>query len=407
LLYNNMMFETWKTGLLAAGIESSGMLGSPLLFALVVVPLLVLLNAFFVAAEFALVAVRKTRIETLLNQGVRGAKSATAAIANLNRAVAATQLGITIASLTLGWLGEAALAGCILGFAEWWFGPGLDPETTWWLAHSVAGPLALVIITFMHVVFGELLPKTVALETPDRIALAVAFPLNVFSMLVSPFLALMDGTANLLARCMGFAGRGGHANLHSVEELLLLVEDTEEAGVIQPDQADYLENVFRLTNKRVSDIMVPRDTMAGLEVSTPPGTILETVRSGAHTRLPVYRGDLDNIVGIVNTKDLFYVFTLQGVIILEDALYPPLFLDPDMPVTTALRRFKQAHRHMGVVRDSGGKTLGLLTLEDVLEEIVGDIEDEHDRPTAAHMAAPSGSLPAIRKIKLPEGDSAN
>ncbi|MFM7112161.1 MAG: CNNM domain-containing protein, partial [Planctomycetota bacterium] len=115
------MFETWKTGLLAAGIESPGMLGSPLLFALVVVPLLVLLNAFFVAAEFALVAVRKTRIETLLNQGVRGAKSATAAITNLNRAVAATQLGITIASLTLGWLGEAALAGCILGFAEWWF----------------------------------------------------------------------------------------------------------------------------------------------------------------------------------------------------------------------------------------------------------------------------------------------
>jgi len=131
------------------------------------------------------------------------------------------------------------------------------------------------------------------------------------------------------------------------------------------------------------------------------------VRSGAHTRLPVYRGDLDNIVGIVNTKDLFYVFTLQGVVILEDALYPPLFLDPDMPVTTALRRFKQAHRHMGVVRDSGGKTLGLLTLEDVLEEIVGDIEDEHDRPTAAHMAAPSGSFPAIRKFKPPEAGSAN
>lgn len=389
---------------MAIDLEHMDGLTNQLLSALVIVPLLVLLNAFFVAAEFALVAVRKTRIETLLNKGVRGAKSATIALQNLNRAVAATQLGITIASLTLGWLGEAALAGCLTRLAEWWFGPELDRETAWWIAHSVAGPVALVMITFMHVVFGELLPKTVALEQPDTIALAVALPLNVFSTIVSPFLGLMNGTANLLARAMGYSGRGDHASLHSVEELLLLVEDTEEAGVIQPDQADYLENVFRLTNKRVADIMVLRESIAGLEVSTPPGTILETVRTGAHTRLPVYQDTLDNIVGIVNTKDLFYVFTLQGVVILEDALYPPLFLDPDMPVTTALRRFKQSHRHMAVVRDVGGRTVGLLTLEDVLEEIVGDIEDEHDSPTLAHMSLPSGSFPAIRKLKGPEGE---
>lgn len=391
----------------ANGLEHIDGLTNQLLSALVIVPLLVLLNAFFVAAEFALVAVRKTRIETLLNQGVRGAKSATVALQNLNRAVAATQLGITIASLTLGWLGEAALAGCLTRLTEWWFGPDLDAETAWWIAHSVAGPIALVMITFMHVVFGELLPKTVALERPDTIALAVAFPLNVFATVVGPFLSLMNGTANLLARAMGYSGRGDHASLHSVEELLLLVEDTEEAGVIQPDQADYLENVFRLTSKRVTDIMVPRESIAALEVSTPPGTILETVRSGAHTRLPVYKDNLDNIVGIVNTKDLFYVFTLQGVVILEDALYPPLFLDHDMPVTTALRRFKQSHRHMAVVRDAGGKTVGLLTLEDVLEEIVGDIEDEHDSPTLAHMRLPSGSFTAIRKLKPPDGDARN
>ena len=398
------MMVFWNTALLASGLEHMDGLTNQLLSALVIVPLLVLLNAFFVAAEFALVAVRKTRIETLLNQGVRGAKSATLALQNLNRAVAATQLGITIASLTLGWLGEAALAGCLTRLAEWWFGPDLDAETAWWIAHSVAGPIALVMITFMHVVFGELLPKTVALERPDTIALAVAFPLNVFATVVGPFLSLMNGTANILARAMGYSGRGDHASLHSVEELLLLVEDTEEAGVIQPDQADYLENVFRLTSKRVTDIMVPRESIAGLEVSTPPGTILDTVRSGAHTRLPVYKDNLDNIVGIVNTKDLFYVFTLQGVVILEDALYPPLFLDHDMPVTTALRRFKQSHRHMGVVRDGGGKTVGLLTLEDVLEEIVGDIEDEHDSPTLAHMRFPSGSFTAIRKLKAPESD---
>lgn len=392
---------------LAADVVTGENIGNPILSAVVVVPLLVLLNAYFVATEFALVAVRRTRIETLVTQGVRGARSVDLALKNLNRAVAATQLGITIASLALGWLGESAIARCLTLLALWWSGPGVDPETTWWLAHSVAGPMALILITFMHVVFGELIPKTIALERPDAVALVVAMPLNLFTQLVSPFLRLMNGTANALCRGMGFTGKGDHASLHSVEELLLLVEDTEEAGFIAPDQADYLENVFRLTNKRVGDIMVPRDSVAALELTTPPGQILETVRTGAHTRMPVYEGTLDNIIGIVNTKDLFYVFSLNGIVILQDALYPTLFLEIDMPVTTALRRFKQTHRHMGVVRDAEGKTVGLLTLEDVLEEIVGDIEDEHDRPSQARLPVQPFTQTAIRKLQPPPGPGKN
>jgi CBS domain containing-hemolysin-like protein len=143
-----------------------------------------------------------------------------------------------------------------------------------------------------------------------------------------------------------------------------------------------VQNVFRLSKKTVAECMVPRDRMAALELSTPPDKILEIVRNGAHTRLPVYEGELDNIVGIVNTKDLFYLFSLKGVVILQDAMYPALFLKPDQPVADALRLFRRSHRPMALVRDDAGKMLGLITLEDVLEEIVGDIEDEHDRPVA-------------------------
>ncbi len=169
--------------------------------------------------------------------------------------------------------------------------------------------------------------------------------------------------------------------VHSVEELLLLIEDTEEAGILDPDQAEFVQNVFRLSNKRVGDCMVPRDKMAALELSTPPDKVLEAVRLGAHTRIPVHEGPLDNIVGIVNTKDLFFLFSLKGVVILQDAMYPPLFLKATESMANALRLFRRARRPMALVRDEQDRILGLITLEDVLEEIVGDIEDEHDRPT--------------------------
>jgi CBS domain containing-hemolysin-like protein len=180
--------------------------------------------------------------------------------------------------------------------------------------------------------------------------------------------------------------------VHSVEELQLLIEDTEEAGILEPDQAEFVQNVFRLSDKTVGDCLVARDKMACLELKWPPDKIMEAVRSGAHTRMPVYEGSLDKIVGIVNTKDLFYLFSLRGVVILEDALYPPLFLKPEQDLGIALRLFRQTHKPMALVRDDDGKVLGLITLEDIVEEIVGDLEDEHDRP--------------VRKLRLRRGRSA-
>jgi CBS domain containing-hemolysin-like protein len=201
-----------------------------------------------------------------------------------------------------------------------------------------------------------------------------------FARLTRPLTLVMTGTANGLIRLLGMEPARGEEMVHSVEELVLLIEDVEEAGVLAPDQASYVQNLFRLSNKQVRDCMVPKEKMAVLELNAPSDKILEAVRQGAHTRMPVYQGELDNIVGIVNTKDLFHLFSLRDVVILEDAIYPALFLRPTETMDRALRMFRKAHRPMALVRDDDNRILGLITLEDVLEEIIGDIEDEHDRP---------------------------
>jgi CBS domain containing-hemolysin-like protein len=376
-------------GLLSSDAEATWLWPILLLLA---IPGLVVLNGLFVAAEFALVAIRKTRVEEMVRLGLKGAKNLQNALDHLDRSIAATQLGITLASIGLGWLGEPALARL---FQPWF----ASVPVPWRLVttHTAATGAAFLLITFMHVVFGELLPKNLALQTTDRTALWLAAPLKVFTRLTRPLTVVMSGTANLILRLLGFEPARGEEMVHSVEELALLIEDTEEAGILDPDQAEFVQNVFRLSDKLVQQCLVPRDKMAALELHMPPDKVLEAVRRGAHTRMPVYSGDLDNIVGIVNTKDLFYLFSLQGVVILEDALYPPLFLKPTETMDNALRLFRKSHRPMALVRDEDGKILGLITLEDVLEEIVGDIEDEHDRPTPKVKGAGArGPLAAAR-----------
>lgn len=347
-----------------------------LLVGLMAVPALVALNGFFVAAEFALVSIRKTRVEELVQQGVAQSHAVKFATDNLDRTIAATQLGITIASLALGWVGEPAVARLIEPLFA--FMPDAWRGVT---AHGVATVIAFTLITFMHVIFGELMPKTVALQVPDRTALIVSAPLNVFAYVTRPIIAVMNGSGNYLLRKVGFRPAGPEGSVHSVEELSMLIDNVEEAGLLDADQAELLQNVFELTDKTVADCMIPRDKIAALDIASPPDKVMEAVRQGAHTRMPVFEGTLDTIVGIVNTKDLFYLFSLQGVVVLEDALYPATFLDPGESIANALRLFRKSRRPMALVRDGEDKIVGVLTLEDVLEEIVGDIEDEHDRPT--------------------------
>jgi putative hemolysin len=339
------------------------------------VPVLVLLNAFFVAAEFALVMVRRTQVETMRQQGVRWAWALRWLKCRLDHAIAATQLGITMTSVGLGWVSEPALADLLQPLLQ-----SLSPEMRSQALRATSTTLAFALVTFLHVAFGELTPKAIALQRPSTVALWVAWPMWLFTRLTRPLVWLMNGIGNLTVRCLGFRQIEDREMVHSVEELAMIVEEIEEAGLLSPEQADYVQNVFRLSRKTVRECMVPRDRMVALELHTPPDKILEVCRTSAHTRMPVYEGQLDNIIGIVNTKDLFYLFSLRGVVVLQDALYPPLFLKPDQPIADALRLFKRARRPMAIVRDEDGQVLGLITLEDTVEEIVGDIEDEHDRP---------------------------
>jgi len=356
-------------------------------FSLITVPLFVALNAFFVAAEFALVTVRWTRVDELVKAGKFGARPLLAAIEKLDDSLAAAQLGITFASLALGWLGEPVIARLLEPLFA-----GLPGPWAFTLKHGAAIGVGFLLITYLHVVLGEQVPKVIAIDRAEDVALLVAVPILAFTRISRPFISVIRNSTNTVVRAFRLPALLPERQVHSVDELRMLVEETQEAGVIAADQASYVENVFRLSDKRVRDVMIPREKVVALSLAASEEDVLATARETAHTRLPVWEGDPDNVVGIVNTKDLFHLFSLRGLVILEDAMYPALFVHPDQRVAWLLLTFRREKRQMAVVRDAAGRLLGIVTLEDILEEIVGEIEDEHDvgvrRVGTAQGAAP-------------------
>jgi CBS domain containing-hemolysin-like protein len=334
---------------------------------------LIALNAYFVAVEFALVSVRWTRIEELVARGKFGALAVQRAVEGLDDAIAACQLGITLASLALGWIGEPAIAHLLEPMFRW-----LPNAFGVVMSHAVAVGVAYLLLTYLHVVLGEQAPKALAIQRAEDLALLLTGPLLAFGRVSRPFIKLIGGSSNWLVRLLRLPPQRTEQEVHSVEELGMLVEETEEAGVMSEDQADYVRNVFRLSNKRVRDVMIPREKVVTVPINATEEELLETARDTAHTRLPVWEGNPDHIVGIVNTKDLFHLFSLKGLVILMDAMYPPLFVEPDQPVARLLKTFRREKRPMAVVCGPDGKFIGIVTLEDILEEIVGEIEDEHD-----------------------------
>jgi CBS domain containing-hemolysin-like protein len=352
----------------ALGLSVFGLLG---------VVTLVAINAYFVATEFALVAVRRTQIELWVAEGRRGAESAKRAIEHLDDAIAATQLGITLASLGLGWIGEPALAGIIKPLLE---AIGVGSVMA---VHTIALTLAFATITFIHVVAGELAPKAVALDFPGRVALACSGPLLLFAQIFRPILVFMNGAGNALVRLFGVQPAGRAHAVHSPDELSMLVSESRAAGVIRPYAGRILGNVFRLTRTLVRDVMVHRQDVAAVPHDAEPEDLLDLLRESGFTRLPVYQGSLDHIVGILHTKDLFHLYARDRLVTLSDAIRPASEVSPELPIVDALRLFRRGRRHLAIVRSNEGKLLGVCTLEDVLEEIVGEIEDEHDKPTPA------------------------
>jgi len=342
-------------------------------FWLLSVPVFVTLNAFFVAAEFALVSVRWTRVEQLTSSGKWGARTLRYAIEHLDDTLAAAQVGITFTSLALGWVGEPVIAHLL----EPVFGAIPGP---WHVAvtHTFAIGVAFLLITYLHVVLGEQVPKVIAIDRAEDVGLWVAGPIVAFARVTRPFIAVIRNSTNGVMRSLRLPPLAPAKMVHSVDELRMLVEETREAGVIAEDQASYVRNVLQISDKRVRETMVPREKVVTIPLTANEEEALATARVTAHTRMPVWEGNPDNIVGIVNTKDLFHLFSLKGLVILEDAMYPAIFVHPDQRVGWLLQTFKREKRQMAVVRDTQGRFLGIVTLEDILEEIVGEIEDEHD-----------------------------
>ena len=350
---------------------------------LAAVVVLVLANAFFVAAEFALVGARRTRLDEMASAGDGKARLARRAVQSLDRYISATQLGITLASLGLGWIGEPALAGLIGGaFA--------------WLPKSLAA-IAFIIITILHIILGELVPKALALIYPEEVSRWVAAPLIGFGWIMAWPIALLNGTANWLLRRMGISPPGEHERLHSPEEIRMLVEQSTEGGSLLKEDARLLEGVFEFSEKTAQEVMTPRTQMIALASGLSVEEAADEVAQARRSRYPVYLDSLDEIVGVVHAKDILTALRARPHETVQAIMRPPLFVPGTREVEDVLADMKRLKTHLAVVLDEYGGTAGLVTMEDLLEEIVGPIYDEYDpqdRPGPGDGAARlDGALP--------------
>ncbi len=355
----------------------------PVAAGLFAVLLLVLANAFFVAAEFALVGARRTRLDELSRAGDGKARLARRAVQSLDRYISATQLGITLASLGLGWVGEPALAHLIEGGFRW-----LPPALATIATHTVAVAIAFTIITVLHIILGELVPKALALLYPEEVSGWVAAPLMAFAWLMALPIWILNGTANGILRLIGISRSSGHDRLHSPEEIRILVEQSQEAGSLQKQDARLLEGVFEFTEKTAEEVMTPRTEMVALDAGLTLGEAADRVAEARRSRYPVFTESLDDIVGVVHAKDILSALRSAPEATVRTIMRPPLFVPGTREVEDVLADMKRLKVHLAVVLDEYGGTAGLVTMEDLLEEIVGPIFDEYDRTD--HVAADEG-----------------
>jgi CBS domain containing-hemolysin-like protein len=359
------------------------------LLGLVAVVFLVLLNGFFVAAEFSLVSVRQTRVTELVEQGNTSAEDVQEALANPDRVIAATQLGITLASLGLGWIGEPALSHFLEPLIEFF-----PVELQAGLSHSISAGIAFAIITFLHVVVGELAPKSIALQNPEGTSLVIARPTLWSERLFKPFIWALNGTGNALLRLGGVQPASGHQLVHSVEELKMLVTASTEGGVVAPQESELLHAIFEFGDLLVRQVMIPRTEIIAVEADLPLTEILPLITESTYTKFPVYDDDLDNILGIIHIKDLLRTMQEPGwqESTVRSLVREPMFIPETLPVSTLLRRFRDNRQHIAIILDEFGGTGGLVTLEDLLEEIVGEVSDPFDKFTLEIETLPDGSL---------------
>ncbi len=334
---------------------------------------LVLLNGFFVASEFSIVKVRATRIEELVRGGSGPARRAQAVIKKMDEYLSATQLGITIASLGLGWIGESAFAAL---FEPMFHHLGnFSPVLT----HTLAVSCAFLFITFLHIVLGELAPKSMAIQRPETVLLWSAVPLDWFYRILYPFTWALNGSATVFLRLLGIAPLSEANRAHSEEELRLILADSQEKGVLDRDERRLLERVLDFGDRSVRQVMVPSVEVAFLNMQKSVEESLNHAREHKHTRYPLCDGSLDKVIGIVHVKDLFWKHRQMGQEFTLEAVKRPVRFVPDSKyIKSLLTEFRQARSHLAVVVNEHGATMGIVTLEDILEELVGEIQDEFD-----------------------------
>ena len=355
--------------MIVEGDASASLAGGSVLIKLLSVIVLVAANGFFVAAEFALVGVRSSRIETLVASGSRSAKRLMGLLQNLNAYLSACQLGITLASLALGWVGEPALArlleGPLSGLSEWW-------------RHAISFAIAFSIITALHIVIGEQAPKLMGLALAEKVALAVALPLQLFYKVFSLPIRALDWASVRSVQLLGIKATAEHASTYTEEELRRLIDISRESGHLRAEERRLIHRVFEFSDTLVREAMVPRTEMAAIPFTNDLEKITRAFEQHRYSRLPVYRESLDDVCGFIHSKDVMPCMLQPEKFKIENVLQPPLYVVNTARLEHVLRQMQKAKMHFGFVVDEHGGLEGIITLEDLLEEIVGDISDEHD-----------------------------
>ena len=361
--------SNWLVFLIAEGDASAPLAGGSILLKLLSVIVLVAANGFFVAAEFALVGVRTSRIETLVAAGNRSAKRLMNLLQNLNAYLSACQLGITLASLALGWVGEPAVARLLevplAGVSEWW-------------RHAIAFAIAFSIITSLHIVIGEQAPKLVGLALAEKVALAIALPLQLFYKVFSLPIRALDWASARSVQVLGIKATAEHASTYTEAELRRLIDISRESGHLRAEERRLIHRVFEFSDTLVREAMVPRTEMAAIPYTNDLNQITRAFEQHRYSRLPVYRETFDDVCGFIHSKDVMPCLLRPEKFRIEDVLQPPLYVVDTARLEHVLRQMQKAKMHFGFVVDEHGGLEGIITLEDLLEEIVGDISDEHD-----------------------------
>jgi CBS domain containing-hemolysin-like protein len=375
---------------------------------LVLVVFLVLANGFFVASEFALVGVRRSRISILADAGNKNAKRLLGLVDNLNAYISATQLGITLSSLALGWIGEPAIAHLLEVPLK-----GRVSET---VLHTISFTIAFTIITFLHIVLGELAPKTIALERAEKTALAVALPMQLFYKTFYYPIRLLDWAGTRTVRLLGLHPSSEHASIYTSEELRQLVDISQKSGHVQEEQQQLIHRVFDFSDAEVREAMIPRVSVDAISANATLDETKTAFRTLGYSRLPVYRENLDNIVGVLFRRELEPFLESPIGFDLEKLLHSPLYIPESAKLGSLLRQMQSTNTHIAIVVDEHGGMEGIVTLEDLLEEIVGEINDEFDEELRLQVINQKDGtylldgMLAVRdanrqlKLKLPEDD---